>query len=161
MSTAQTKHQESVIAAKPAMDTLRILSLVLIAVGIVISGYLSYVKLTNVAMVCVESGAFNCEVVQNSAYSRLFGIPIAWLGLATYLVMGAIILLEKRVAFLREYSAIMVFGINLFGWLFSMWLVYVQVVLLKALCPWCLSHEVVITILFVISGLRLRRSLSA
>lgn len=161
MSTVQTKRQESVVAAKPASDNLRTISLVLIAIGIFISGYLSYVKLTDVAMVCVESGPFNCEVVQNSAYSRLFGIPIAWMGLGTYLVMGAIILLEKRVAFLREYSIMLIFGINLFAWLFSMWLVYVQFVLLKALCPWCLSHEVVITILFVISSLRLRKSLQA
>lgn len=161
MSTAQTKRQESTIAALSTGNTLRIISLVLIVIGIFISGYLSYVKLTNVAMVCVESGAFNCEVVQNSAYSRLFGIPVAWLGLGTYLVMGAIILFEKRIAFLREYGIMLVFGINLFGWLFSMWLVYVQFFLLKALCPWCLSHEVVITILFVISILRLRKSLTA
>jgi len=161
MSTAQTKRQESSIAAPSTGNTMRTISLVLIVIGIFISGYLSYVKLTNVAMVCVESGAFNCEVVQNSAYSRLFGIPVAWLGLATYLVMGAIILFEKRIAFLREYGIMLMFGVNLFAWLFSMWLVYAQFFLLKALCPWCLSHEVVITILFVISILRLRKSLTA
>ena len=81
---------------------------------------------------------FNCDAVLNSKYSELAGIPIAWLGLAVYLILGAIILLWRRNAFLREYGSLLAFGLGLFAWLFSMWLVYVQAVLLGALCPWCL-----------------------
>lgn len=140
--------------------TLRQFSYFLIAIGLVVSGYLTYVKMTDVAMVCVDSGIFDCGVVQNSVYSRMFGIPIAYMGFATYIVLGAILLLEKRVRFLEENGLIMFFGINLFAFLFSMWLVYVQFVLLQALCPWCLAHEVVITILFVVSSIRLKRMLA-
>jgi uncharacterized membrane protein len=136
------------------------MSAILIALGLFVSGYLSYVKLTEVPMVCVESGAFNCELVQNSAYSRLFGIPIAWLGFGVYILLGLILFFEERNSFLREYGITLFFGLNLFAFLFSMWLVYAQFVLLQALCPWCLTHEVIITILFVISGIRLKRHLS-
>jgi len=139
----------------------RTLSLILVVAGLFVSGYLSYVKLTQVPMVCVESGVFNCEVVQNSAYSKLLGIPIAWMGFAVYIILGAILVLENRVAFLREYGIMLFFGINLFAWLFSMWLVYVQFVLLQALCPWCLTHETIITVLFLVSAIRLIRMLSA
>jgi uncharacterized membrane protein len=153
--------QPEVISTAPRFQiNLRTMSAILIALGLFVSGYLSYVKLTEVPMVCVESGAFNCELVQNSAYSRLFGIPIAWLGFGVYILLGLILFFEERNSFLREYGITLFFGLNLFAFLFSMWLVYAQFVLLQALCPWCLTHEVIITILFVISGIRLKRHLS-
>ncbi len=160
MSTLQSTRQET-NTARPAVDVLRLISLILIVIGIAVSGYLSYVKLTNVAMICAEGGAFNCDVVQNSAYSRLLGIPIAYMGLATYLVMGGLLLFGDRIPVIRDYNVVLFFAINLFAFLFSMWLVYVQVGILEALCVWCLAHEVIITILFVISILRLRRHMSA
>lgn len=142
-------------------DGLYIFSLVLVAIGIFISGYLSYVKLTDVPMVCVAGSVFNCEVVQNSIYARLFGIPIAWFGLGVYLLLGALLLLQNRSTFMREYGVMLQFGIILFAWMFSMWLVYVQFFRLQALCPWCLSHEANFTILFIVSIFRLKRSLTA
>jgi uncharacterized membrane protein len=144
-----------------ARDMLRIASLILIAIGIVISGYLSYTKLTDTSVVCTESGAINCEVVQTSIYSKFMGIEVAYLGLAAYLFLGAVILLESRLSFLQEYGITLVFGITLFAFLFSMWLVYVQVALLQAICLWCLGHEITMTLLFIVSGLRLRQMLTA
>ena len=111
-------------------------------------------------MVCVAGSIFNCEVVQNSIYSKLFGIPIAWLGFTVYIILGALLLLENRAAFLREYGMVLFFGLNLFAWLFSMWLVYVQFVRLQALCPWCLTHEAIITVLFGVSIIRFKRMLT-
>ncbi|MBZ0293975.1 MAG: vitamin K epoxide reductase family protein [Anaerolineae bacterium] len=141
-------------------NTLFILSLIFVVIGLVISGYLSYTKLTNTSVACVESGAFNCDLVSSSAYSRFMGIEVAYLGFASYLLIGALILLEDRIGFLQSFGPALVFGITLFGFLFSMWLVYAQVVLLQALCPWCLAHELNITLLFVVSLLRLRQSLA-
>lgn len=128
-----------------------------VVIGILVAGYLSYVKLVDVPLVCIENGPFNCDLVQNSAYSRLFGIPIAWLGLAVYLILGAILLLENRIAFLGDYGKLIFLGINLFAWVFSIWLVYVQFVILQALCQWCLTHEVNITLLLIASGIRFWR----
>lgn len=99
-------------------------------------------------------------MVQNSVYSKLFGIPIAWMGFAVYIILGATLMLESRVSFLREYGMMLFFAINLFAWLFSMWLVYVQFVRLQALCPWCLTHETIITVLFAVSIIRLKRMFS-
>jgi uncharacterized membrane protein len=142
--------------------TLKGLQLVLIAAGIVVSGYLTYVKATGVAMACVQGGAFNCDRVQNSAYSEMFGIPIAYMGLALYLVLGAIILLEQRISLFAEYGQIMVLGLSIFGWLFSMYLVYIQFFVLEALCPWCLAHEAIFTVFFgaaILRYMRYQRSL--
>lgn len=134
--------------------TLKALQLALIAAGIFVSGYLTYVKATGVAMACVQGSAFNCDRVQNSAYSEMFGIPIAYMGLALYLVLGAIILLEQRFSLLAEYGQLIVLGLSVFGWLFSMYLVYVQFFVLEALCPWCLAHEAIFTVFFGAAILR-------
>ena len=128
--------------------------------GLFVSGYLSYLKIADTPSVCVKGGPFNCDLVLNSKYSELWGIPIAWLGLAIYLMLACILLIEDRHELLRLYGRLAAFGVALFAWLFSMWLVYVQFALLGALCPWCLSHEVNFTILFGLICLRLYRELS-
>jgi uncharacterized membrane protein len=143
-------------------DVLRTLSLILVIIGLAISGYLSYVKLTEVPMVCVaNSEVFNCEVVQNSAYSRIGGIPIAWFGFAVYVALFVLLLLEKRIEFLKQNGTLVFFGITLFAWLYSMYLVYLQFFVLKALCPWCLGHESIMTLIFIVTCLRLRNTLTA
>jgi uncharacterized membrane protein len=141
--------------------TLRRTGLILIVLGILVTGYLSFAELTETTTVCIESGAFNCDVVQNSVYSRIMGIPIAVLGFATYLVVGALVGLENRVGLLREYGAALVFAITLFGFLYSAWLTYIEIFQLKALCPWCLASAAIMTLLFIVSGLHLRRTLLA
>ena len=141
--------------------TLRTLSLVLIVIGLLVTGYLSYAELTDTTTVCIESGAFNCDVVQNSAYSEIMGIPIAVLGFVTYVILVALVALENRVALLQEYGVMLVFAITLFGFLYSAWLTYIEFFQLKALCPWCLASAAIMTLLFIVAGLRLRQTLFA
>ncbi|MEP6984100.1 MAG: vitamin K epoxide reductase family protein [Chloroflexota bacterium] len=160
MSSFENTQSEEIVTTGKSRDWLYTISLVLVVIGIVISGYLSYVKLTDTQTICVSGGAFNCEVVQSSKYATLFGIPIAYLGFATYLVIGALLLLQNRVSFLQEYGVMIEFGVIMFAFLFSAWLVYLQAFQLKAFCMWCLSHELTMTLLFVVSILRLKRSLS-
>ncbi len=143
-----------------ASISARHVQLLLVVVGLCVSGYLSYLKLAQAPAVCVESGPFNCNVVLNSQYSELAGIPIAYLGFAVYATIGLILLFERRSKLLRQTGALIVFGVGLFAWLFSMWLVYVQFVLLQALCPWCLTHEANFTLLFLLIAYRVYRDLS-
>lgn len=137
--------------------SLKTIGLIILGLAILVSGYLSYVKATDVAMVCVDSATFDCGKVQNSAYSEMFGVPIAWLGLTTNLILVALILLEDRVALLQDYGLLITFGLVLFAFLFSVYLVYVQAALLKTYCPWCLVHEVLIFALFGVTSLRVYR----
>jgi len=160
MSTSEVMVDQNSAPTRITQDRLKLFSIILIVIGILISGYLSYVKIVDVPTVCVKGGAFNCELVLNSIYSTLGGIPIAWLGLATNLIVLALIILENRIGFLQSYGAVIEFGIILFAFLFSIWLVYVQFFRLQALCPWCLSHELYVTLLFLISIPRLMRSLA-
>ncbi|MBC8170915.1 MAG: vitamin K epoxide reductase family protein [Anaerolineae bacterium] len=136
------------------------LSLLLVLIGTVISAYLTYTELTQTEVVCTDTGAFDCDTVQSSAYSKLAGIPIVYLGLATYLLIGALLLLQKRVVFFQEFGGMLIFGLVLFAWLYSMYLVYLQLFVLKAICQWCFTHEINMTILFVVTCFRLKNELT-
>lgn len=139
--------------------TARNLSFLVLAAAILVSGYLSYLKISDTQAVCVEGEAFDCGVVLNSAYSELSGIPIAWLGLGTNLLVLALLLLENRIALLRQYGVMMIFGVVFFAFIYSVYLVYVQAALIRAYCPWCLTHEALITVLFGLSTWRVMKSL--
>ena len=130
------------------IDIALIATYVLLAAAIGVSGYLSWLKVSGSDAVCVAGGAFDCGTVLNSRYSELFGIPIAWLGLATNLVVLTLLVLQNRVAFLQESGTLLIFGVLLFAFIYSVYLVYVQAFLIQAYCPWCLSHEALITVLF-------------
>lgn len=154
-----TGRNAAVTIPKTSRLSLDAILLILIAAGILVSGYLTYVKFTEVPMVCAGGGVFDCSTVQNSIYAEMFGIPIAYMGLATYLVMGGLILLERRIGLLQEFGNLLLFTLTLFAWLFSMWLVYVQFALLQALCQWCLTHEALITVILPLVCIRLWRTL--
>ena len=138
---------------------LVLLSLILVIIGLIVSGYISYTKLTDTSLVCLEEGVISCDVVQNSAYSKFAGIEIAYLGFLTYIGLGGLLLLENRISLLREYGKTLVFGITLFAFLYAIWLVHIQAAVLAAFCAWCLAHEVTITLLFIVSALRLWQEL--
>lgn len=157
---AKPDFTQSTDSAKRSIITIRNIQLLSIVFGLFVSGYLSYLKITHVPSICIENGPFNCEVVLNSAYSELSGIPIAYLGFLTYVVIGFVVLFEHRITFFEEYGKLITFGVGLFAWMFSMWLVFVQFVLLQALCPWCLSHETNFTIQFGIICYRLYKDMT-
>ncbi len=124
---------------------------ILAVLGIGISGYLSYVKLSATQAVCLGLG--ECETVQNSPYSVILGIPIAILGLLTYL---AIIALwwwsqdEQRPY--ADMAPMILFGITLFGFLYSAYLTYLELFVLKAICPWCVASAILMTVLMIINA---------
>lgn len=128
----------------------RTISYVILIAAIVVSGYLSYLKFANADAACVAGAVFDCGTVLNSIYSEILGVPIAMLGLATNLVIGALILLQPRVALLREYGTLLIFGVVLFAFVYSVYLVYLQAFVIGAYCPWCLTHEALIAGLFAV-----------
>ena len=86
------QHIEEAVSRNASFQwNLRTFSLILVVIGVVISGYLSYVKLADAEIICVEGERLNCDVVQNSRYAEFAGIPVAYLGLATYLVIPPLI----------------------------------------------------------------------
>lgn len=158
-TTSSLENRPSVASGWQRFLTAKNWLFVTVIVGILVSGYLSYVRLTATISTCIAGGVFDCNVVQNSIYSTFLGIPIAYLGLGLYLLIGLLLVLEYRVGILASDGRLIVFGLALFGWIYSMWLVYAQFVLLQALCSWCLLHEANFTVLFGLVVYRLVQEL--
>jgi uncharacterized membrane protein len=157
MSTAANTSQANAETTS-RRNILKILSYIFIAVALFVSGYLTYTKIANTSMICVEgSSIFNCELVENSAYAYILGIPTAFLGFLTYLVILALLILENRVAFLREYGLMILFGIVVFAFAYHCFLTYTAFFTLRALCPWCLTAHSMVTLLLIVTSIRLWR----
>ena len=123
---------------------------VLCLIGIGVAGYLTYTHYAGLKVVCLSSGG--CETVQTSVYSKLDGVPVALLGLLGYI--GILISLAIRGDLGRAAG----FGLALVGFLFSMYLTYRELFTIKAICQWCVSSAVIMTVLVILTGIRAVRA---
>lgn len=140
--------------------TLRHLTMILLVIGLVITGYLSYTHLASTSVICVQgSSTFDCDAVNNSIYSQIMGIPVAYLGFLADLFMLVILLLEPRVQLVADYGVMVVFAVALLGFIYHGYLTYVSFSFIGKLCPWCLSAHAVTTLVLIVTGIRLYRQL--
>ncbi|MCE9646471.1 MAG: vitamin K epoxide reductase family protein [Chloroflexi bacterium] len=128
-------------------------SVALAILGLLVSIYMTIYKLTSDDRMCVGSG--DCHTVNASRYSEVNGVPVAVFGVIGYGAILAVLFFEPRNRFFGDNGTLMIFGMGLFGFLFTVWLVYVELVLLKALCPFCVTSQISMTLLFVLAVIRL------
>jgi uncharacterized membrane protein len=120
----------------------------------VVAGYLSAVRLTGEVAACGPSGG--CETVAASEYSVVLGIPVAVLGLGLSLVLVAC----AAVWWVRadRRALLIAYGLLLLGTLTVAWLTYLELFVIRAICPWCVSYAITIVLSLVTAGLALWRS---
>lgn len=96
-----------------------------------------------------------CDTVTTSKYSAVAGAPVALMGAVYYLIIFvlAISYLESK----KDKLAFFISRFTIIGFLASLWFVYLQVFVLKALCLYCLFSALTSTALFVISAIFLWR----
>ncbi len=136
-----------------AGNPLRRAALVLAVIGLIDSLYLLWIKISSTTAMCFGVG--DCEAVNTSVYSTIHGIPIALFGALAYAAMLAALLLEVRMAFYAEWSPLIVFGLAFAGMLYSAYLTYIEIAVLHKICPYCVTSAVAITLICIISGIRL------
>ncbi|HJX80615.1 MAG TPA: vitamin K epoxide reductase family protein, partial [Candidatus Udaeobacter sp.] len=64
-------------------------------------------------------------------------------------------LLERRPGFISENATMIFFALSLLGFLFTVYLVFVEIALIKAFCPFCVTSQVAMTLIFILSVVRL------
>lgn len=130
---------------------LRLTGMLLCAAGLVVAGYVFYTSvLLNEIPQCVGGGG-GCSVVEKSRYSHLFGIHISVFGLIGYvLILAAFVMRGDR-------GRIAAVALSLFGFAFSLYLTYLELWEILAICQWCVASAVIMTMLFVVSALRMGR----
>ena len=138
---------------KSSRSSLWYVSIVLAVIGLIDTIYLSYVKIAHTEVFCGGSRA--CDTVNTSPYSMINGIPIAYLGFLANATIILLLFLETRGDFWKQYSPLIVFGMTLAGTLYSIYLTYIEIGVLRAICPYCVVNAIVMFLLFVISLIRL------
>ncbi len=136
-------------------DKSRLSSLILAGVGLIDALYLTGVKLSNTYTLCGPVG--NCETVNTSQYSQVGGIPIALFGAGAYLVLLILLLFERHNDFWAEYSPMLVFGVSLAGVLYSAYLTFLEIAVIRAICPYCIISAIIMVLLFILALIHLIR----
>lgn len=127
------------------IDRTRIVSAIA-AIGTAVSTYLVWVHYSGSLALCIGVGG--CEAVQTSRYSMIGDVPVAAIGLAGFLVILAVSL--ARIARPRSELDIALFALSLAATLYVAYLTYVEIFLLGAICPWCVSIAVCAVAIFAI-----------
>jgi uncharacterized membrane protein len=115
-------------------------------VGLAIAGYLTAVHYDGGSPVCAI--AHGCATVQQSEYAELAGVPVALLGLLGYAAILVTLLRDDEPA--RMATALLALS----GAGFSLWLTYVEVFTLEAICIWCVGSAVCMLLLAILASLR-------
>lgn len=131
------------------------ISAFLAGLGVLVSTYMTIYKLTDNQTMCLGNGG--CSVVNSSVYSEVYGIPVAFVGVVGYLAILAVLLLSWRGSMPAGTATLTVFGFCLAGFLFTLYLIYVEIALIKALCPFCIASQTIMTALFALSVILLIR----
>lgn len=124
---------------------------IICVLGMAVAFYLSYVETTKAVAVCGPVG--DCNSVQNSPYAKLFGVlPVGVLGLGGYIaILAAWLWARYRKDTLAAYAPSLIFAMALFGVLFSVYLTYLELFVIKAVCAWCLASAVFMAITLALS----------
>lgn len=124
---------------------------ILTLVGMGVAGYLAYVETQSVEAVCGPIG--DCNAVQSSSYAILFGVlPVGILGIIGYAAILIAWLLQRLSNnSVAHYAPLAIFAMTLFGTLFSIYLTYLEIFVIKAVCMWCISSAVLMTILLLLN----------
>ena len=134
---------------------LQQITIALTIIGLLVSIYMTIYKVTSNEAMCI--GSTGCSEVNASRYSEINGIPVAVLGVTGYATILALLFLDNRLSFFEENGSLVFFGVSLMGFLFTLYLIYLEVALIKAYCPFCLASQAVMIIIFIISVIRLVR----
>ena len=131
--------------------------MVLTLIGLIDSIYLYFIKITSTPIACFQ-GSTGCEVVNSSRYASIYGIPNGLIGLIGYTAILVLIIISKVNPSLLSKIRYLLFGFSLIGFLFSIYLIFVSLFILKAECPFCILSAIVMTSIFIISIFELKES---
>lgn len=143
---------------QPSLATNRLtaLSLALAVGGIAVSAYLTLVHYRDDLLVCAVGG---CHTVQKSPYAELYGIPVAILGLGMFvalLLLGSLRHLQPEWA---DTITLATFALALTGTVFTIYLTYLELFVIHAVCQWCVLTALLTWALLLVEGTLVWRSL--
>ncbi|MDX6589156.1 MAG: hypothetical protein QOI84_430 [Solirubrobacterales bacterium] len=132
----------------PTEATLRRIVAFVATLGVGVATYITIADSGGGAPTCLAGGG-GCETVANSSYSHIAGINVAVFGIVGYLAILA------TAFFADDLARFAGFALALGGFGFSVYLTYLEVFTIEAICQWCVSSAVLMTVLFGLNAARL------
>jgi uncharacterized membrane protein len=142
------------------MLTRRMAIAALALLGAVLASYLTLYKAGAIGQLSCSVG--KCEVVNTSRWSVLWGIPVAAWGLGFYVLLFAVAMAGTTERFqTAPWVAPALLGLTGWGVLFSGWLTYLELFVIRAICMWCVASAIVVSVAFAVSLLEWRADRSS
>ncbi len=134
--------------------TKRTIVAALALAGIFVALYLYLYKIGLVGNLSCSIGS--CETVNTSKWATLFGLPVAAWGVGFYITLfvAALISLQERYDYSIGVSKILVLLTGI-GVAVSLWLTYLELFVINAICQWCVISAIVVTTAFIVAVLDL------
>ncbi|MBI9048373.1 MAG: vitamin K epoxide reductase family protein [Anaerolineaceae bacterium] len=133
-------------------------ALLLSILGLIDAIYLALIKFLNKPEMCLE-GVGDCWSVNLSPYSSIYGIPVSVLGALAYITIIFLLLIEQKRPEFKDIIIKLTFGITTIGFLFSLYLTYLELYVIHAICPFCVVSAILMTILFIVYIIRIKEVL--
>ena len=132
--------------------TKRMLAALVALVGLFVALYLTLYKVGVIGELACSIGS--CEAVQTSRWSTFLGLPVAAWGLVFYATVLTMALtgLTERYEDSRPLALGML-ALTAWGALFSLWLTYLELFVIRAICQWCVISALLAVGLTVVSYL--------
>lgn len=134
-------------------DRSTLVSSLLGILGLAIAIYLTIVHYEERLLVCAV-GNGGCETVQTSQWATIASIPIALLGVAVYLVLVGLMIVRRVYPELAFLATVAIAGITLAGVLYEIYLTYVEIWVIEAICQWCVAFAIVTLLLLLVESRR-------
>ena len=137
------------------LSRIEIILVALAIIGLLVSVYMTIYKITSNDSMCI--GSKDCSVVNQSRYAEINGIPVAVFGILGYAAILAVLLFERNPGFFKQNGTMLLFGLSLTGFLFTLYLIFLEIAIIKAYCPFCITSQVAMTFIFILSVIRVVR----
>jgi len=115
--------------------------------GLADSAYLARHEINGTPLQCNIANLSGCNIVAQSPYSRLFGVPVAEYGLLFYGVIFALSALE--LALFDRLLRRVLQGLAIVGLLVSIAFTLLQVFVIQALCEYCVGSALIALLIFI------------
>lgn len=123
---------------------------VLALVGLLVSLYLTLHRLGIIGV--LQCGTGSCEAVQSSAYAVFLGVPVPYVGVGGYLGLLVVSLAGLQPGLLAHRGITrLLLAMALLGFAFTLYLTYVELFILHAICRWCVGSAAIITAIAVVA----------
>ena len=116
--------------------------------GIGVATYIAIADSGGGSPVCI-AGGHGCQTVAESSYSHLLGVNVAIFGIVGYVLLLVCSLLRGDGARMAG------FAVALIGFAFSLYLTYLELFTIEAICQWCVASAVLMTLLFATNATRM------